>query len=282
MPNGADLSSLLSRIASLEQSNATLLVEKQKSDSAYNSLLQKVNDIRKSLTTRFQQNEAQLSANAETIDRLESENQTLTETISALQTEISSLSSDNSIFSEQIVTLRRELTSYHHKETEWDRERNKLEKAKRQLDAEVDNLRLALANWERTASEEHSIAESSRERIMVLEEEIASYRDHQDTARGEAERYREEVDKLLRTLRDVQQERKRELREVVEGMEAQIERLNVKVEQAEKRAVDAEVSNVISILILATAGRKSKGIGTVKTVRRGSQRESCFTWEDST
>jgi uncharacterized coiled-coil DUF342 family protein len=109
------------------------------------------------------------------------------------------------------------------------------------MEAELDNLRLALTNWERTASEEHSLAESSRDRIVLLEEEIASYRDHQDNARSEAERYRDEADRLRRTLREVQDERKRELREVVEGMEGQIERLNVRVEQAEKRAVDAEV-----------------------------------------
>jgi chromosome segregation ATPase len=105
----------------------------------------------------------------------------------------------------------------------------------------LDNARLALANWERTANEEHSIAESSRDRIVLLEEEIASYRDHQDNVRGEAERYREEANKLRHALRDVQDERKRELREVVEGMEGQIERLNARVEEAEKRAAEAEV-----------------------------------------
>lgn len=265
--NGLDISSLQARIASLEQSNAALKAEKQKSESAYNSLLHKVNDIRKSLTTRFQQNEAQLTANAETIDRLESENQALTETVSTLQNEISSLSSDNCTLSEQIITLRREITSYHHKETEWDRERSRLEKAKRQLDADVDNLRLSLTNWERTASEEHSIAESSRDRIVLLEEEIASYRDHQDAARAEAERCREEADKFRHALRDVQEERKRELREVVEGMEAQIERLNVRVEQYEKRAVDAEVSCLSIKLTLATIGGKSKRAGTTETFR---------------
>ena len=122
-----------------------------------------------------------------------------------------------------------------------------MEKAKRQLETEVDNLRLALTNWERTASEEHSQAESSRNRILLLEEEIASYRDHQDTARSEAERYREQVDQLRHALRDVQEERKRELRDVVEGMEGQIDRLNAQVEQAEKRATEAEVYSILCV-----------------------------------
>jgi outer membrane protein TolC len=112
------------------------------------------------------------------------------------------------------------------------------------LEAEIDNLRLALTNWERTAAEEHSIAESSRGRILLLEEEISLYRDHQDTARSEAETYREQVDSLRNALRDAQEERKRELRDVVEGMEGQIELLNSRVEQAEKRAVDAEVHTI--------------------------------------
>jgi len=110
-------------------------------------------------------------------------------------------------------------------------------------------LRLAVQNWERTASEEHVLAETSRDRIVLLEEEISSYRDHQDSARQEAERYRDESEKLRGALRDVQEERKRELREVVEGMEGQIERLNSKVEQAEKRAATAEVSPLIPISI---------------------------------
>ena len=116
-----------------------------------------------------------------------------------------------------------------------------MEKSKRQLETEVDNLRLALINWERTANEEHDLAESSRNRILRLEEEIASYRDHQDAARSEAERYREQVDQLRQTLRDVQEEQKQELRNAVEGMDAQIERLNAQVQQAEKRAIEAEV-----------------------------------------
>ena len=224
----------------MEKANSTLREEKSKSDSAYTSLLHKVHDIRKNLTARFQQNEEQLAANADTINHLETENTALTETVSTLQTEITSLSSENSTLASQVSHLRREVSVAQSKLSEHDREHARLEKAKRTLEAEVDNLQLALTNWERTASEEHSIAESSRDRIVLLEEEIASYRDHQDSARGEAERYRDEVDKLRRALREVQEERKRELREVVEGMEGQIERLNLRVEQGEKRAVDAE------------------------------------------
>ena len=123
-----------------------------------------------------------------------------------------------------------------------------MEKSKRQLENEVDNLRLALMNWERTANEEHSLAESSRNRILLLEEEIASYRDHQDAARSETERFREQADQLRHALKEVQEEQKRELREIVEGMEGQIERLNGQVEQAEKRAVEAEVPSIYATL----------------------------------
>ena len=242
--HGTDLTALQSRVASLEQENATLRSEKQKSDSAYNSLLIRVNDIRKSLTQRFQQNEEQLSSNAETIERLESENQSLAQTISTLQNEITSLSTENSTLSSQLSLLRREISVHQSKESEWEKERSRLDKAKRQLEAEIDNLRLALTNWERTAAEEHSVAESSRGRILLLEEEISLYRDHQDTARSEAERYREQVDSLQNALRDAQEERKRELRDIVEGMEGQIELLNSHVEQAEKRAVNAEVHSL--------------------------------------
>src|SRR5437667_10148900 len=98
MENGSIIGSngddLLSRIALLEQANATLHAEKEKSDSAYNSLLQRVNDIRRSLTARFQQNEQQLTNNAETIERLENENQALTGTVTTLQTEIATLSTE--------------------------------------------------------------------------------------------------------------------------------------------------------------------------------------------
>lgn len=240
--NQTDLISLQSRIASLEEANANLRSEKQKSDSAYNSLLLRVNDIRKSLTTRFQQNEEQLSQNAETIETLESENASLRQTITTLQTEINSLSTETSLLSNQISLLRRETSKYQNREAEWDKERMKFEKLKRNLEGEIDNLKVMVGNWERTASEEHALAESSRDRVLLLEEEISSYRDHQDSARGETERYRGEVDHLRNVLRDVQEEQKRELRDVVEGMEGQIERLNLNVEQAEKRAVDAEVS----------------------------------------
>jgi chromosome segregation ATPase len=200
-----------------------------------------VNEIRKTLASRFQEKEEQLSSSQETIDRLETENQALTETVSTLQTEITSLSTENTTLSEQLSSLRRNITSFQSKESEFEKERTRWETRRRHLEMEVDSLRLAVQNWERTANEEHGLAENSRDRIVLLEEEIASYKDHQYEARMEAERYRDESEKWRGALRDVQEERKRELREVVEGMEGQIERLNVKVEQAEKRAATAEV-----------------------------------------
>jgi regulator of replication initiation timing len=264
-------------VTTLEQANATLRTEKQKADTAYNSLLQKVNEIRKSLTTRFQQNEEQLAANSETIESLEQENQSLTQTISTLQTEISSLSSENSTLATQISSLRKETSHHTTQQSDWDRERTGLHKQKRSLEQEIDSLRLALSNWERTASEEHSLAEASRDRILLLEEEISSYRDHQDSARGELERYRDETVHLRNALRDVQDERKRELREVVEGMEGQIERLNLRSEEAEKRAVDAEVPLPPTgkmLTCVETIGRESTGTGPFKTLRSRSQRKS--------
>jgi len=143
-----------------------------------------------------------------------------------------------------VTTLRKQVTAFQATESEWEKDRVKLEKGKWTLQSEIDALRREVINWERTAAEEHVLAESSRDRIALLEEEISAYRDHQDSARGEAEKAREELERARRTLREVQEERKRELRVVVEGMEAQIERLNGAVERAEKRAGDTEVDTL--------------------------------------
>lgn len=200
-----------------------------------------MNDIGKSLTARFQQNEQQLATNAETISSLESENQALTETVQTLQNEISSLSQENSSLSDQISVLHKEITSLTAAESESTRERNKLEKLKRQLENEIQHLRVDQRNWERTANEEHEVAENARDRIVVLEEEIASYKDHRDSSQRQVETLQEENDNLRIALREGQEERKRELREVVEGMQSQIDRLTDRAERLEKKATDTEV-----------------------------------------
>lgn len=141
----------------------------------------------------------------------------------------------------QITTLRKDLSTLQARESDWERERTRLERGKWTVDNEMEGLKRQLVNWERTAAEEHALAEQHRDRISLLEDEIASYRSHNETARSEAERTRSALEGVKAALRDAQIERKRELKEVVDGMEGQIERLNGVVERAETRASEAEV-----------------------------------------
>jgi chromosome segregation ATPase len=132
----------------------------------------------------------------------------------------------------------------------------------------MEGLKRQLVNWERTAAEEHALAEQHRDRISLLEDEIVSYRLHNESARTDAERTRSELEGVKAALRDAQVERKRELREVVDGMEGQIERLNGVVERAEGRASEAEVHppRIDFWLIVDAVGGKFTGVGAVKTV----------------
>ncbi|KAL2840849.1 hypothetical protein BJX68DRAFT_258350 [Aspergillus pseudodeflectus] len=97
-------------------------------------------------------------------------------------------------------------------------------------------------NWEVLAMEERSIRENLGEKVIDLEEQLASVKDSFEKASAERDSQSATVDGLQRALQEIQAARKQELRELVESSDAQIEQLKQALNEAKTKATEAETS----------------------------------------
>lgn len=101
---------------------------------------------------------------------------------------------------------------------------------------EYEVARQAMQDWEILATEERARREALEERIGDLEDQLAGQQEAYERTRGEAETQNSTVDGLQRALQEVQTERKKELRELVEQSQSQLEELRRVAKGAEDSA----------------------------------------------
>ena len=88
--------------------------------------------------------------------------------------------------------------------------------------------------------EERSVKESMQDKVSELEDQVMSLRQGYESAASERDSQNTLVDNLQNALREIQDARKRELREMVETTEDQLGQQKELVQQADRRAREAE------------------------------------------
>ncbi|CRK30015.1 hypothetical protein BN1723_018405, partial [Verticillium longisporum] len=90
--------------------------------------------------------------------------------------------------------------------------------------------------------EERSVKESLVDKTAELEEQVATLRENYQEAAADRDKQSQAIDSLQKALSDIQEARKRELREMVETSEEQLQALKKLVQEADARAVEAETA----------------------------------------
>merc|ERR1711964_476364 len=124
----------------------------------------------------------------------------------------------------------------------WVSEREDLVQQTRQLRDEAEAAKEAMGDWEVLAMEERSMREGLAERIKDLEEQFSMQKESYEEAVSERDSQSQTLEGLQRALQDVQESRKRELREMVESYEEQLQALKKLVQDSDSRATEAEAS----------------------------------------
>ena len=153
----------------------------------------------------------------------------------------------------------KELSSLRNRTTlsqqNWSKERGDLLQREAYAKEEFEAAKQAMQDWEVLAMEERTIRESIAERVADLEEQAASHREAHERVASERDSQSMTVDGLQRALQEIQDgkfqlnretpvlinasARRRELRELVESSQAQVESLQKEIQQMEGRANDA-------------------------------------------
>jgi len=122
----------------------------------------------------------------------------------------------------------------------WHKEKEELTRTVQHLKDEVAQTSNAMGEWEVLAMEERSIKESLADKVSELEEQVATLRQGYEGAAAERQSQATLVDNLQNALREIQEARKRELREMVETTESQLQAQKRLVQDAESRRAEAE------------------------------------------
>lgn len=217
----------------LEESNSA----KEHAEEQYQTLLERVEKIKESLSDRLKRDKAELEEARERIEELETQNEQLQGSAQSTGEDVEKLKEELQDATRELSTLRsRNNLSAHN----WHREKEELILTVQHLKEEMETTANAMGEWEVLAMEERSTKENLLDKVSDLEEQMATLRRHYEAAAADRDSQSTLVDNLQNALREIQDARKKELRDMVETTESQLQALKMLAQQAEARATDAE------------------------------------------
>jgi len=216
----------------LDESNGA----KEQAEEQYQNLLGRVEKIKQTLSDRLKRDKAELEEAKERIDELETENE-------ELRNSATSSGDSEAKLKEELQDATRELNTLRSRQNlsaqNWQKERDEMVRQVSHLKEELGTTSNAMGEWEVIAMEERSLKESLQDKTSDLEEQIHALRRGYDEATQERDSQATLVDNLQNALREIQEARKRELREMVETTEEQLQAQKKLVQDAEARAAEA-------------------------------------------
>ncbi|KAG0652023.1 GRIP domain-containing [Hyphodiscus hymeniophilus] len=212
---------------------------KEQAEIQYQHLLGRVNTIRSSLGERLKADKEELAEAKEQIEQLESHNENLQKQVQRLESDVKRLEEDSNDSSKELSSLR---NRHNLSQQNWVHEREDLMQQTKHLRDEAEAAKEAMGDWEVLAMEERSMREGLTERVADIEEQFEAQKEALEAAVAERNNQSQTVDGLQRALQEVQEARKRELREMVESYEEQLQDLKKVVQESDARASEADAS----------------------------------------
>lgn len=216
----------------LEESNTA----KEQAEEQYQNLLGRVEKIKATLSDRLKRDKAELDEAKERIEELETENEDLRGSAVSSGDDVAKLKEDLQDANRELTTLR---SRNNLSAQNWSKERDEMVRQVSHLKEELANTSNAMGEWEVIAMEERSLKESLQDKTSDLEDQVVALRRGYEDAVQERDSHTTLVDNLQNALREIQDARKRELREMVETTEQQLQAQKKLVQEAEARAAEA-------------------------------------------
>ncbi|KAF7537269.1 hypothetical protein G7Z17_g12883 [Cylindrodendrum hubeiense] len=219
----------------LEESNNA----KENAEEQYQNLLERVEKIKETLSNRLQRDKAELEEAKERVEELEAQNDELQNAAMSSGDDVNKLKDDLQDATRELNTLR---SRNNLSAQNWHKEKEELLRTVQHLKEEMETTANAMGEWEVIAMEERSIKETLSDKVSELEEQVLALRQGYDSATSERDSQNTLIDNLQNALREIQDARKKELREMVETTEEQVQGLKKLVQDADARAADAETA----------------------------------------
>ncbi|KAI6092699.1 hypothetical protein F4821DRAFT_277868 [Hypoxylon rubiginosum] len=217
----------------LEESEAA----KEQVEEQYQTLMERVEKIKDNVGNRLARGKEELEEANQRIEELEGQNEDLQKGAETYQDEIDKLKTELQDATRELSSLRSRNNLSQHNSL---KEKEDMTRQIQHLREEAEAAKDAMGDWEVLAMEERSIRESLAEKASELEEQLSTLRESYERVASERDTQSQAVDSLQRALQEIQEARKKELREMVETTEEQLQALKKLVHEADTRATEAE------------------------------------------
>ncbi|KAK1750030.1 putative golgi matrix protein [Echria macrotheca] len=219
----------------LEESEAA----KDHAETQYQTLLGRVEKIKETMSKRLKADKAELEEAKDRIEELEGQNEDLRRASQAGEEEASRLRAELQEQSGELASLRSRMNL---SQQNWLKEKDDMTKQEQRLKSELEETRKAMGDWEVIAMDARSVQASQADKVADLEEQLASTQDAYEKAAAERDMQARAIDGLQRALQEIQEARKKELREMVESSDERMQALSSRVQEAESKAAEAEAA----------------------------------------
>ncbi|RPB25775.1 putative Golgi matrix protein [Terfezia boudieri ATCC MYA-4762] len=224
-------------LAEGDKRQAKMEDEKRQLSEQYKNLLNKVSTLKERMAKKLEADADALAEARSTAAELEKQNMLHTNQLDELRTEYRKLNEESTDVIREVANLRNRLNL---SQQNWVKEREQLISQENHLQEEYATTRQAMQDWEVIAMEERSMRELLADRVVELEEQLTAFKTGYEKAISERDRENATIDGLQRALREIQEARKIELREITENMQGSIDHLMEKSQKMEQRAIEAE------------------------------------------
>ncbi|PHH74891.1 hypothetical protein CDD82_4724 [Ophiocordyceps australis] len=216
----------------LEESNSA----KEQAEEQYQNLLDRVEKIKESLSGRLKRDKAELEEARERIEELEQQNEELKESSQSTSEETEKLL-------QELQSATRELNALRSRNNlsaqNWLKEKEELTATVQRCKEELDVTTNAMGEWEVLAMEERSEKESLADRVQDFKDQVDSWQAMYREAAAQNESQTTLIENLQNALREIQDARKKELREMVESTDKQLHDQKQLLQEAEASRADA-------------------------------------------
>ncbi|KAL8907898.1 MAG: hypothetical protein Q9207_001135 [Kuettlingeria erythrocarpa] len=217
--------------------------EKEQAETQYRNLLGKVNTIRTQLGERLKADAEDLAQAKGRIEELEEQCDGLRTENEARTAELSAVVAEGEQRSKELSSLRNRTTL---SQQNWAKEREDLVQREAISREEFEAAKQAMQDWEVLAMEERSVRESTAERVAELEDQLSTQREAYEKAASERDSQSLTVDGLQRALQEIQDARRRELRDLAENSQAQVGSLQKELHEVQQQASESALALEVS------------------------------------
>lgn len=212
---------------------------KAQAEESYQTLLGRVEKIKETLGDRLKRDRAELEEANQRIEELEAQNEELQKGSSSSSDEIAQLKDELQEANRELTTLR---SRSNLSQQNWLKEKDDMARQVHRFRSELESTSSAMSEWETIAMEERQVRESLADKAADMEEQLLSLREAYDKAAEERDSSLQTIDGLQRALQEIQEARRKELRDLVESSEEQLQEMKKRVEDADKRVAEAEAA----------------------------------------